>query len=166
MFYRVIMEENWQKIDGTPINNLAEYVRAYLITKNEPMEIFIGTDAQAVGKQRVKYAKVLCFYTIGRGAHIIYSKVRKDDVKDMYTKLWWEVEYSLEIANYLKDNNILPNTKLVTIHIDVSPKLENASNSIYNGAVGYVKSMGFDCETKPNACAASYAADAIVKEKI
>jgi hypothetical protein len=79
--------------------------------------------------------------------------------------LWWEIEYSMEIANYLRENSekVLLDEKLTSIHVDISPKLENKSNSIFQAAVGYIKGMGFICKTKPDAIAASYAADLIVR---
>jgi hypothetical protein len=159
------MEEAWRKIDGTKIENLADYISEYL-KRDGDFQLFIGTDSQRIRKRNVVlYAKVICIYNVGKGAHVIYSKTKRSDVRDISTRLWWEIEYSMEIANYLRENSekVLLDEKLTSIHVDISPKLENKSNSIFQAAVGYIKGMGFICKTKPDAIAASYAADLIVR---
>ena len=159
----------WYKIDKTEITDLAKYVRDYISQYPGEYEIFIGTDSQRVRKRNtVLFAMVICMYRKGKGAHIIYSKHRRTDkmLKDKLMRLRTEVGYSIEIANYLMSHDVLTNPNIMTVHIDISPEKKNASNSIYQEAIGWVRGMGYLCEAKPNAPSASYAADWIVKNKL
>jgi len=156
----------WKKTDGTPIENVSAYIKNYLFTHSGEYKLFIGTDSQRVRKQHiVYYATVICIYNVGHGAHIIYSKNKRNDIKDMFNRLWWEIEYSMSITNELKDKGVLVNKNILSVHIDISPKVKNKSNDVYKSAVGYVTGMGYDCLAKPYAVAASYCADFVVRNK-
>lgn len=158
----------WYKTNKTEIVDLAKYVKEYIAQYPGEYDIFIGTDSQRVRKRNtVLFAMVIVIYRHGKGGHIIYSKHKRTDkmLKDKLMRLRTEVGYSIEIANYLTSHDVLINPDIMTIHIDISPKKENASNAIYAEAVGWVRGMGYLCETKPSSPASSYAADWIVKNK-
>lgn len=158
----------WFKIDRTQIIDLAKYVKEYIAQYPGEYELFIGTDSQRMRKKNtVLFAMVICMYRKGKGAHIIYSKHKRTDkmLKDKLMRLRTEVGYSIEIANYLMAHDVLINPDIMTIHIDISPSKKNASNAIYQEAIGWVRGMGYLVEAKPNAPSSSYAADWIVKNK-
>lgn len=162
------MNYTWFKIDRTQIIDLAKYVKEYINQYPGEYELFIGTDSQRMRKKNtVLFAMVICIYRKGKGAHIIYSKHKRTDkmLKDKLMRLRTEVGYSIEIANYLMSHDVLINPDIMTIHIDISPSKKNASNAIYQEAIGWVRGMGYLVETKPNAPSSSYAADWIVKNK-
>jgi len=181
---KYIMEEaRFRKIDGTTIDDVAQYIKNYFTSKREAnegdeFEIFIGTDSQRVRRGRlVLYATVICLYTVGKGAHIIYTRTKRDDIgptqkktkklkgsdPHLYQKLWWEVDYTIQVANYLKKNDVFIGQGIAQVHLDLSTNPENKSNSVYKSAVGYVESWGYNARCKPNAVAASYAADMCVR---
>lgn len=158
----------WKKIDGTKIENLSQYVKDYISNYPGQYEIFIGTDSQRIRKKNtVLFAMVVCLYRKHKGAHIIFAKHKRTDkmLKDKLIRLRTEVGYSIDIANYFMENDVLYNPDIMTIHIDISPEKKNASNLIYQEAIGWVKGMGFLVEAKPNSPAASYCADWLVKNK-
>jgi len=156
----------WKKVNGQEIENLAEYVKTHIRQYPGEYEIFVGTDSQRMRKRyTVLFAMVICMYRQGKGAHVIYAKYKRSDIKDKYTRLRTEVAYSLEIANYLTANDVLVDPSIMTIHIDLSPNVINDSNKLYKEAIGWVTGMGYLCEAKPNAPAASYAGDWVVKNK-
>lgn len=179
----IMTDAVFKKVDGTKIENVIEYIKSYFNTKKhenvyDSFEIFIGTDSQRVRRGRLTlYASVICLYTVGRGAHIIYTRAKRDDIAPtsrktkkekgsdpmLYQRLWWEVEYTMQIANYLKDNGIFTECGVAQVHLDLSANEENKSNIVYKSAIGYVESMGFHPRYKPNAIAASYAADVMVR---
>lgn len=154
-------EFKFKKVDGTIIEDVAKYVNSYIIMHpDNEFKLFIGTDSQRVRKRgKVYYATVLCLYKVGKGAHVIFSKTIRHDVRDIFQRLWWEVEYSMKLANLLRSSNILTNEHIMSIHLDLSPKIENESNSVYKAAIGYIKGMGFEYKAKPDSPASSYAAD-------
>lgn len=156
----------WKKTDGTVIDNVNEYVKEYFTTHDGEYKLFIGTDSQKVRKQSlVYYATVICIYNVGHGAHILYSKQKRTNIKNMFDRLWWEIEYSMAITNELKDGGVLVNRNILSVHIDISPKVKNKSNDVYKSAVGYVTGMGYNCLAKPNAVAATYCSDWVVRNK-
>lgn len=161
------MNYTWKKVKGPEIEDLAGYIKEYISRYPGEYEIFVGTDSQRLRKRfTVLYAMVICMYRKGKGAHIIYSKYKRTDIRDKYTRLRTEVAYSLEIANYLTTNDVLLDPSIMTIHIDLSPHVKNDSNKLYKEAMGWVQGMGYNCAAKPDAPAASYAADHVVKNKL
>lgn len=175
----------FKKIDGEIIENVAQYIKDYFAQKrNESIdgfEIFIGTDSQRVRKGRLTlYATVICLYTIGKGAHIIYTKTKRNDIaptarkskrgnkvrpadSGLFYRLQWEVEYSMQVANYLNRNNVFAECGIAQVHLDISANADNDSNIVYSYAVGYAKNAGYNPRVKPEAIAASYAADFMVR---
>lgn len=176
----------FRKIDGTVIPDVAQYIKDYFAVKrkesSDGFEIFIGTDSQRVRKGRLTlYATVICLYTVGKGAHIIYTKTKRNDIaptarknkkgeskkrpadSGLFYRLQWEVEYSMQVANYLNRNNVFAECGIAQVHLDISANEENDSNIAYSYAVGYAKQAGYNPRTKPDAIAASYAADMAVR---
>ena len=163
------MNYTWFKIDRTEIKDLAQYVKDYIRQFPGEYELFVGTDSQRMRKKNtVLFAMVICMYRKGKGAHIIYSKHKRTDkmLKDKLMRLRTEVGYSIEIANYLMSHDVLIDPDIMTIHIDVSPQKKNASNAIYQEAIGWVRGMGYLVAAKPDAPGASYASDWVVKNKM
>jgi len=157
--------QTFKKLDGTEIDNVGDYIDNYILkSPNEQYEIFIGTDSQKVRKRNlVWYATVICIYKRGKGAHIIYSKEKRQDITGLLNRLREEVNYSLGLAIYLRDTETLYNRNVVKLHLDLSRNIKNKSNAIYNEMTGWVTGMGFDWTTKPESPASSYAADMVVR---
>lgn len=160
------MHKDFKKFNGDTVSDIIEYINKYIQDRpKEEIKLYIGTDSQRIrrAKQLVMYAIVICIYTKGKGAHIIYKKIKRDDIKDMFNRLWWEVEYSIQIATYLRDSKTLLNKNFMSIHIDINANKTHKSNQLATSAIGYVTSCGFDYRIKPDAMVASYAADMLVR---
>ena len=164
----------FRTMQGTIIPDVTTYIKDYIDNSNEEIKIYIGTDSQTSRKSKVTlYATVICLHKIvrdekgnivgGKGSHLIFNKMKRKDVFDIFNKLSWEVEYSMQLANHLKDANVYLAQNLLSIHIDLSPNAENGSHGVYKYAMGYIKAMGYDVVAKPGASVASYAADNIVR---
>lgn len=157
--------KTFKKLDGTKIEDIATYIDNYIMKfSDETFEIFIGTDSQKVRKRNlVYYSSVICIYRRGKGAHIIYTKEKRNDINGILDRLREEVNYSIGLAVYLRENEILYDKNIVSLHLDLSPNIENKSNKIFKEMSGWVSGMGFDWRGKPDACAASYASDMVVR---
>jgi len=155
----------FQKLDGTKIENVAKYIENYIESdKHHEFEIFIGTDSQKVRKRNlVWYSSVVCLYRKGNGAHIIYAKEKRTDIIGIENRLLEEVNYSIQLATYLRDNKVLNLDELLTLHIDISTNKKNKSNKVHKQAEGWVTGMGFECVSKPDSHASSYAADMVCR---
>jgi predicted RNase H-related nuclease YkuK (DUF458 family) len=161
--------------DGTKISNVSKYIKEYLKKyENEYyIEVVVGTDSQNK-KRHTEIASVIFLHKtsydsgIGKGGHVLY---RKKSIPRPYAKteverreyrklrLLKEAEESLEIANILRENHI----NVDFIDLDLNPSDEFKSNEVLQEAMGWVKGSGFTPRYKPNAPAASYASDHLIK---
>lgn len=165
--------KDFKKFGGDYIDNLGEYVRDYINTyKNDvkKVKIIVGCDSENA-KTTTKYATTVVFYHEGAGAHFIYYFEKIDRVKDLYTKLWGEIERTFKVAEYLEKElegtyeRIDPLKKLIDVDVDVNPNIMWKSNIVYDAAIGFFSGHGYRVKGKPNAIASSYAADLIVKKR-
>src|SRR5210317_1182670 len=78
-----------------PVNHTLEVIKNYPYA-----EIHIGTDSQNINKE-TRYTTVIAYRFGSRGVHYIFSKSRKDLISDMWTRLWKEAEYSIDLAEWL-----------------------------------------------------------------
>lgn len=155
-----IYEEKEFRIMNTHIKiELLTYIKE-LVKLNPTLKLYIGTDSQNHGRSTT-YATVIVFHS-GSGGHVIYTKEIIPIVRDRWTKLWMEVDKSVALANYLKENGI---ENIDTIDLDYNPNPKFWSNRLLDPAIGYVIASGFTPRHKPNAVYASIVADKICKPR-
>lgn len=148
----------WKDLSTHKVVNLVEYVRQYMVEK-PGTKIYIGTDSQN-RRDKTDFAIVVVLHYLNRGAKVLYVKTTEPKIRDRFTRLLKEVQYSLEIAAVLREGGLdMP----LTIDIDLNPDPLYKSNDVLTSALGWVVGMGFECRNKPYALAASYAADRLVK---
>ena len=162
-FQRELEFRNHQK---KKIGNLIDYLNDYMSEKNgrTKYEIYVGCDSQ-VNRSHTIYSVVIGIHKIidgvGRGVHIIHTREKGEKLGEdrggIFKRLWSEVERIVETVLYLQENGI--NTDDIGTHVDANKKEEFASNMIYDSAMGWLRSMGFDVKGKPEAWAATYAAN-------
>jgi predicted RNase H-related nuclease YkuK (DUF458 family) len=73
--------------------------------------------------------------------------------------LWKEVEKSVDLANYLRENGI----NIHNIDLDLNADEKHASHKLVAAATGYVSSMGIKARIKPEILPAVHAADNLSK---
>ena len=142
---------------GELINELGKYIVEH-ITDFPETEIYVGTDS--VDRTKTVYVTTICFRHPNNGAHVIYKKDYELKSPDLFTKLWREVEKSNEVALYIKP---YLNNKMITVDLDLSSLKRHASNIAHDAARGYMIAQGFNVRTKPQAYAATRAADHLLK---
>lgn len=143
--------------DGKEID-LIPYVKEKL-KEADNIRLYVGSDSQNVGNKTV-YGMVIVFHFGNNGGHVIYSKRTVDKIRDRFTRLWGEVQDSVDLAQYLESNGI---QKPAFVDIDFNPDPKYKSNDVLRSALGYVESMGFTPRCKPYAISATYVADKICK---
>ena len=172
----------FRKFDGTPIEDIATYLHDYFAkSEGGDYEIYVGCDSLPPKKKVTTFVTVVCIRNVGHGAHILYRKDRVANTKiktkkgvetgDIIDRLWHEVELSVGVATYLREKGVLEfkdkYNKVtflhIDIHLDINPDEMHKSHLVYNSAVGFVKGMGFEFVTKPDAWAATYAADMVCR---
>lgn len=165
----------WKRNDKTinePILTYLERLFDEEIAKGYKLKVSIGTDSQRSGKGTYKFATVILIATsedlgggtiVGRGGKIISAtyfndfKARNKELVNerMVFEVGKSVEVAYEIAPLL-DLYEIP----LEIHADINPDPAHESNKALQQAVGYILGMGYSFKVKPDAWAASNAADA------
>ena len=140
---------NKSKVDLIP------YIKAELEKRND-ISLYVGCDSQSMGSKTV-YAIVIVLHYGNNGGHVLYSKMNFERIRDSFSRLWKEVEMSLEVARFLESEGI--RTKYIDIDINPDPKYR--SNSVLRAALGLIESYGYTARCKPNSIVASCCADRI-----
>jgi predicted RNase H-related nuclease YkuK (DUF458 family) len=149
------MDRTFQKFDGEKINNAVSYVKKYT-QDSEEFEVVVGTDSQ-VYSGHTKFVTAICMYDGDCGAHVIYhsNNVHRDE-RELFNRLWEEAEATIEVAGHLSAEL---GTAHVVTHFDINPSEEYRSNVAHKAAVGMAESAGYAFNVKPEAWAATCAAD-------
>lgn len=133
------------------IDDIRTYVRAWM-TLHPRGKIYVGSDSQVRGPD-TKYSTVICLWDVGHGVWEIYSNVVVPRPPDRFSRLWFEVQRSLEVAEIIRDLGD------VIVHMDFNSDPKYPSYQLYDAGMGLVKSMGFDAAGKPHSWAASCGAN-------
>ena len=152
------MDRVFKSLGNNKVVDLVPYLKEKLAERDD-IAIYIGSDSQNVGDKTI-YAGVIVLHYGRNGGHVIYTKQKFTRIKDRFTKLWKEVEISIEIAQFLDSHGI----HATYIDIDLNPDPKYKSNGILRSAIGLVESMGYTARSKPDACAASYVADRLCQK--
>ena len=151
--------------------NLSE-VKAFIDAQSPETKVYLGADSERINLKGVWYAD----YTLAVVVHIdgnhgckIFGEVSRerdyDQRKDKPSmRLMNEVYKVAELFQTLSD---VLEDKHVEVHLDINPNEMHGSSCVINEAIGYIKGT---CNVvpmvKPNAFAASYAADRLKGLKV
>jgi len=151
------MELQFKSLTDRKKIDLVQYVTEYL-SSNSNIDIYVGCDSQVHGRY-TDYGIVVVLHKGKSGGHVLYTTIQRERIKDKFTRLWQEVEYSILVADTLKRAGI----NIKYLDVDLNPDPHFGSNTVLRSAMGYVESMGYVPRCKPDGWAASYAADKICK---
>ena len=130
--------------------------------------ILIGTDSQNF--DQTKCVSVICVIAKGKGGIFFYEVSKIPLVRDVRRKLHIETNASLNLATALV--GILEGEERyhemylsvpISIHIDAGNSEKGKTKELIPELVGWVKSSGYDAETKPESFVASCVADRLSK---
>jgi predicted RNase H-related nuclease YkuK (DUF458 family) len=95
--------ENFKLFGGNILEDLGQYARDYINSSGDDHSqiiVYVGTDSKQL-RHSTLYATAIAFYHIGGGAHIVFRRVNIPKVRDMFTRLYNEVEMTMEVSEYL-----------------------------------------------------------------
>lgn len=138
------MSRVFKKVGSDETVNLLGYVN-HVLEKNPDTKIYIGCDSQTYASKTV-YVTTVVFRYENRGAHVIYQKEIVPRVKDLWSKLWGELQRSIDVAGYLKVEGKI---EIYQIDLDYNSNPKHKSNVIVKTAIGYMESMGYNYAVKP-----------------
>ena len=151
------MERIFRKMGNKSKVELASYCREML--RNYPgVKIYVGSDSQNYPRE-TRYATTVVFRFEHNGAHVIYHRESTRLVTDMWTRLWGELQRSIDVAGYLKFECGVP---IEQIDLDLNSDPDYPSNKVFQAAVGYAQSLGYKAKTKPDLLIATWAANVLV----
>ena len=118
------------------------------------VEVHIGTDSQNHRRSTV-YVTVIAYRYGNRGVHYILHKQKMKKIKDKWTRLWNEADYSLEVAEWLTKKVKVQ----VEIDLDYNSQEKYFSSKLVQPVVGWAMSLGYKTNIKPDNQIATKAAD-------
>ncbi len=138
---------------------ISEYVKQYIIDhKFNNLRIYVGCDSHNKG-EFTTYVTTLVIHIGDTGCHVLFNRDKVKRINDLWTRLWKEVELSVELALYLRENGI----NIHNIDLDLNDDEAYASNKLVSAAKGYVQSLGIKPRIKPDLLPAVHAADNLSK---
>jgi predicted RNase H-related nuclease YkuK (DUF458 family) len=157
-----LLEREWTTLSREPVPDLVQELHRLL--EDGPRVIHVGTDAQKID-HRVEFVTCVVVLTPQKGGRVFYTRVqrRRRDVHTLRQKLFTEAWMSVETAMEL--NPHLPDDVPIVVHLDVNPDRRWASSRHIHEVVGLVLGQGFEVLFKPDAWAASHAADHVIKNR-
>lgn len=170
-------EKKFRKNNGEEIQDLISYINEFY-EKSEDMRIIVGCDSKQRNKITI-YSLVVVLYDNFRhnGAHVINLRFTTPKERDLFTRLFNEGIYCLNLGLWLdkKLSNVkiplfTPNEydksvpiRKIELHVDINPKEKYKSNIAYNSVMGMLCGYGFLVKAKHQSFAASSAADYLAK---
>ena len=144
--------------------NLQE-VKDFIQAQSAETKIYLGADSERVkvaGVWHADYTLAVVVHIDGNhGCKIVGSVSRERDFDQKVSKpalrLMQEVYKVSDLFHELSD---VLQDRHVEVHLDINPNLMYGSSCVVQQAIGYIKgTCNVDAQVKPNAFAASYAAD-------
>jgi len=143
------------------INEVIDFIKS----QSPETKIYLGADSVRLNVKDVWYADytlaVVVHYDGNKGCKIFGDVIRERDFDQrqdrprmrLMNEVYKIAELYLQLAEVLED-------RYIEVHLDINPDEMHGSSCVINEAVGYIRGM---CNVvpfvKPNAFAASYAAD-------
>ena len=90
------MNRVFRKVEGDAVSDIVKHTIDIL--KECPyVEIHVGTDSQNHRRTTV-YVTAIAYRYGNRGVHYIYHKHKMKKIKDKWTRLWNEADYSIAVS--------------------------------------------------------------------
>ncbi len=118
--------------------------------------IYVGCDSKLCGPNTLFGLVIILHIDSSRGGMCFAKKMKESRRMSVKERLMKEVEHAVlcavRVQHVVEDRNF-------EVHLDLNPDPKHISNNVLNAAMGYVKGQGLNCRIKPEAFAASTAAD-------
>ena len=164
-----MIEKKWKTLAGQDVD-LRSAIEAEL--RDFPSaEVIVACDSQQV-RACTEYVTVVVLHktdgTSGKGGRVFFCRERVPRVNVLRERLWKEAWRSVETAMDLSSNPEVGDhfpIRVSAVHIDANVDPSHKSSKYVEELVGLVVGQGFRAVVKPEAFAASHAADHAVKHK-
>lgn len=160
-----MIEKKWKTLSGEDIDlrsTIEAEMRAHAV-----LEITIASDSQQRGNH-TEYVTVVTMIRPGKGGRVLFNREMIPRVRELRERLWKETWRSTELAMELSETPDIGSRVPIdihAIHIDANVDPKHKSSKYVEELAGLVTGQGFKAVVKPEAWAASHAADHAVKHK-
>lgn len=126
-------------------------IRAEIEGAGKQTSVYIGCDSKVL-KDYIIFGVVVAIHDRRKGGASCYAKKIKIYRKMMMTeRLLKETEFAIEYTSKLETILI---DRDFEIHLDINPHPRHKSHQVFNSAVGWVESLGWNYKVKPYSHAA------------
>ena len=153
-------------IENIPAKLLAYYDRVKGF--DSPIQIIVGTDSQ--NHSNTKIVTVIAIVCEGHGGIYFYEISHVSKINDIRQKLFKETTLSLKTADtvleIIENDPIygeLYDNSTFTIHVDAGKTDRSKTSELIPSIVGWIRSVGYECEVKPDSFVSSTIADRLSK---
>ena len=162
-----MIEKRWRTLGGGDEVDLRSAIESEL--RDFPdAEVTVASDSQQRG-QWTEYVTVVTLIRPGKGGRVIFNRERVPRTVELRERLWKETWRSTELAMELTSSPDVgrwgQRIDVAAVHIDANVDPKHRSSKYVEELVGLVVGQGFRAVVKPEAWAASHAADHVVKGK-
>ena len=146
------------------MNDLA---RQIIRTSSQDSSVYIGCDSKvfkANDRWFARYTTVIVVHKDSKhGAQVFHYSETLPDFRNITARMTTEASHAIKVFDAIAD---IIGDRHVEIHLDINASPAHKSNAAASQAIGYVLgSTGIKPKIKPDAFAASYAADHCVRGK-
>lgn len=135
---------------------IKEIVDFILENKNYKYKILVGTDSEKQ-KDKIEFISVIVVHRVGYGARYFWKKSYLP-LLDLYSRLWQEALFSLEISKVLLKSLIDYTIDFYfEVHLDIGAN--GKSQNVIKELINLIKGHGFQVKVKPESFAATKIAD-------
>ena len=136
---------------------LIEEIKNFILAdRNFKYKVIVGTDSE-VQKDRIEFISVIVVHRVGNGARFFWKRSFTNSI-DLYSRLWQEALFSLELSKALLSKLIKEKLEFeFEVHLDLGTN--GKSNSVIKEIINLIRGYGFEVKVKPHSFAASKIAD-------
>lgn len=160
-----MIEKAWKTLAGESVD-LRSALESELRECPES-SVILACDSQQVG-QVTEYVTVVVVHRPTKGGRVFFCRERVARIRELRERLWNEVWRSVTLAMELESTPDIGSAapiRVTEVHIDANVDPQHKSSKYVEELVGLVMGQGFRAVVKPEAFAASHAADHAVKHK-
>ena len=149
------MITKWRTLSGDPVPDIEQFVADAAAAGQA---VHVGTDSLQTGRF-TQFVTVVAVLTPMKGGRAAYTRAIVPRIASLRERLLKEVWMSVELGLKLADKT--PGD--LNVHVDANPSERYMSSRYVQELVGLVVGQGFKVLIKPDAWAASHAADHVVR---
>jgi uncharacterized protein len=147
----------WKTLGDKGVIDIVGFVK---VAASNGQAVHIGTDSLQTGRF-TQFVTVVVILTPSKGGRVAYSREVVPRIASLRERLLQETWRSVDLGMQL--TGIVPGD--LTVHIDANSVETHRSNQYVHELVGLVVGQGFNALIKPDAWAASHAADHVVRSQ-